>query len=106
MNMITARHADQLAALGSEPRLEIVRLLLRKLPGELSVSDIGVATGIPGSTLSHHLDRLRREQLVTSRREGKFIYYRAGITAIEALISFLYRDCCGGRNQLDLCDSA
>ena len=105
MNM-TTRHADQLAALGSESRLEIVRLLLRALPGELSVTEIGAATGIPGSTLSHHLDRLRREGLVTSRREGKFIYYRAGITAIEALISFLYRDCCGGRDRLSLCDFA
>ncbi len=53
------RYADMFAALGSEPRLRIVRLLLSAHPDGLVVTDIQSETGIAGSTLSPHLEKLK-----------------------------------------------
>ena len=82
------------AALGTEARLQIVRLLLSAHPDGLVVGDIQEDTGIPGSTLSHHLDKLRNEELVTVEREKTFLRYRANTLALEQLLGFLYAECC------------
>jgi ArsR family transcriptional regulator len=92
------RYADMFAALGSEPRLRIVRLLLTAHPEGLVVSEIQEETGIAGSTLSHHLEKLKHDALVTSEREKAFIRYRANAGALEELLGFLYAECCG-RNR-------
>ena len=89
-----AEHADRLAALGNEARLGILKLLLTQYPGEMSAGDISRAAAIPCSTLSHHLDRLRREGLVESRKERQWIWYRANATTLGDLLHFLYHDCC------------
>jgi ATP-dependent Clp protease ATP-binding subunit ClpC len=91
-----AIQADRMAALGNETRLGILQLLLQALPGELAAGDIGRATGIPASTLSHHLERLRKEGLVRSRRDRQWIWYRADTGTLTDLLDFLYRDCCSG----------
>jgi ArsR family transcriptional regulator len=88
------RYADMFAALGAEPRLRIVRLLLAAHPEGLVVSDIQAETGIVGSTLSHHLEKLKIDELVTTEREGTFIRYRANTDALEQLLGFLYAECC------------
>ena len=85
-----------MAALGNEARLGILKLLLNRLPGEVSAGDIAKATGIPNSTLSHHLDRLRREELVKSRKDKQWIWYQANTDTLGDLLNFLYHDCCGG----------
>jgi DNA-binding transcriptional ArsR family regulator len=72
---VTTRYADMLAALGSEARLRIVRLLLSAHPEGLVVGEIGAELGIPPSTLSHHLDKLKNEGLVAVRRESTFLRY-------------------------------
>lgn len=82
------------AALGAEPRLRIMRLLLSAHPDGLVVGDIQAETGIAASTLSHHLEKLRNDELVTAEREKAFIRYRANTTALEALLGFLYAECC------------
>lgn len=89
-----ARFADMFAALGAEPRLRILRLLLSAHPDGLVVSDIQAETGIPGSTLSHHLEKLKNDELVTAEREKAFIRYRANTGTLEALLGFLYAECC------------
>ena len=58
---LTARYADMLSAMGTEPRLRIVRLLLSAHPEGLVVGDIAAELGIANSTLSHHLDKLDRK---------------------------------------------
>ena len=68
-----ARYADMLAALGTETRLRIVRLLLSAHPEGLVVGEIGSELSIPPSTLSHHLDKLKNEGLVSVRRESTFL---------------------------------
>jgi ArsR family transcriptional regulator len=88
------RYADMFAALGAEPRLRIVRLLLSAHPDGMVVHEIQTETGVAGSTLSHHLEKLKIDQLVTAEREKAFIRYRANIEALEELLGFLYAECC------------
>ncbi len=88
------RYADMFAALGTDARLQIVRLLLSAHPDGLVVGEIQQETGIAGSTLSHHLDKLKHESLVTVVREGTFLRYRANTEALEQLLGFLYAECC------------
>jgi DNA-binding transcriptional ArsR family regulator len=89
-----ARFADMLAAMGTEPRLRIVRLLLAAHPAGLIAGDLSAELDIAPSTLSHHLDRLKREDLVRVRREGTFLRYTANTDSLEALLNFLYAECC------------
>src|SRR6185503_6334856 len=90
----TARYADMFAALGSEARLEILRLLLSAHPDGMTVGDIQTETGIPNSTLSHHLEKLRIEGLVDSRKDKQWIWYSANSDVLQDLLSFLYAECC------------
>jgi ArsR family transcriptional regulator, arsenate/arsenite/antimonite-responsive transcriptional repressor len=86
--------ADMFAALGAEPRLRIMRLLLSAHPDGLVVTEIQAETGVAGSTLSHHLEKLKNHRLVVSEREKAFIRYRANVDALEGLLGFLYAECC------------
>ena len=88
------RYADMFAALGAEPRLRIVRLLLSAHPDGLVVGEIQTETGIAGSTLSHHLEKLKNDELVSTTREGTFIRYRANTAGLQELLGFLYAECC------------
>ena len=88
------RYADMFAAMGAEPRLRIMQLLLTAHPQGLIVGDIQEDLGIPASTLSHHLDKLKNEDLVKVRREGTFLWYTANTEALQEIINFLYAECC------------
>jgi ArsR family transcriptional regulator, arsenate/arsenite/antimonite-responsive transcriptional repressor len=89
-----ARYARMLSAMGTEPRLRIMRLLLSAHPAGLVVGEIGAELEIPGSTLSHHLEKLKNEGLVNVRREGTFLWYSASTETLQELIGFLYAECC------------
>src|SRR5271170_3889354 len=89
-----ARYADMLSAMGTEPRLRIMRLLLSAHPEGLVVGDIQSELDIPNSTLSHHLDKLKNEGLVHVRRESTFLRYTANADALQQLLQFLYAECC------------
>jgi DNA-binding transcriptional ArsR family regulator len=91
---MTARFADMLSAMGTEPRLRIVRLLLSAHPEGLVASDIASELEIASSTLSHHLEKLRNESLVNVRRDGTFLWYSANTQALQELLGFLYAECC------------
>lgn len=88
------RYADMFAAMGTESRLRIVRLLLAAHPEGLVVNEIAQDLGIGASTLSHHLDKLKNEGLVTVRREGTYLRYSANTAALQELLGFLYAECC------------
>ena len=90
----TATYADMFAALGAEPRLRILRLLLAAHPDGLVVGEIQNELGIAASTLSHHLDKLKNEDLIAVRRESTFLRYTANTQVLEALLGFLYAECC------------
>ena len=91
---LTTRYADMFSAIGTESRLRIVRLLLSAHPEGLVVGDIGGELEIPSSTLSHHLEKLKNEDLVKVRREGTFLWYSANTDALQELLCFLYAECC------------
>jgi ArsR family transcriptional regulator, arsenate/arsenite/antimonite-responsive transcriptional repressor len=89
-----ARYADMFSAIGTEPRLRIMQLLLSAHPDGLIVGKIQEELDIPNSTLSHHLDKLRTEDLVRVRRESTFLHYTANTAALQDLLRFLYAECC------------
>jgi DNA-binding transcriptional ArsR family regulator len=97
-NEAVVRFAGMFSAIGNEARLQIVRLLLLAHPEGMVVGEIGTQLDIPASTLSHHLDKLRREHLIQVRRAGTFLHYTANTAALEELLGFLYAECCI-RNQ-------
>ena len=88
------RYADMFAAMGAEPRLRIMQLLLTAHPEGMVAGDLQNELGIPASTLSHHLDKLKNEGLVRVRRDGTFLWYTADTEALQDIISFLYVRCC------------
>src|ERR1700712_2905475 len=89
-----ARYADMLAAMGTEPRLRIMQLLLSAHPDGMVVGEIGGELEIPNSTLSNHLEKLKNENLVNVRREGTYLWYSANADALRDLLGFLYAECC------------
>jgi ArsR family transcriptional regulator, arsenate/arsenite/antimonite-responsive transcriptional repressor len=89
-----AKYADMFTAMGTEPRLRIMQLLLSAHPDGLVVGEIQSELGVPNSTLSHHLEKLKNEQLVKVRRESTFLWYTANTEALEELLGFLYAECC------------
>ena len=88
------KYADMLSAMGAEPRLRIMHLLLSAHPDGLVVAEIQEELGIPNSTLSHHLEKLKNEDLVQVQRESTFLRYRANTESLQELLSFLYSECC------------
>lgn len=85
-----------LAALAHESRLEAFRALVIAGPGGLCVGDLQAALGIPMTTLSFHLKELTRAGLLTSRQEGRFIYYAPAFAVMGGLLGFLTDKCCAG----------
>jgi DNA-binding transcriptional ArsR family regulator len=88
------RFADMFSAMGTESRLRIMQLLLTAHPEGLIVGDIAGELDIPSSTLSHHLEKLKNEDLVRIRREGTFLWYTANTKTLQQLLGFLYAECC------------
>jgi DNA-binding transcriptional ArsR family regulator len=89
-----ARYADMFAAMGNEARLRIMQLLLSAHPEGMIVGDIQAELEIPNSTLSHHLDKLRNEDLVQVRRNGTFLWYTVNTGVLSEILTFLYAECC------------
>ena len=89
-----ARYADMFAAMGAESRLRIMQLLLWAHPEGLVVGEIQEELGISASNLSHHLDKLKNEELVRVSREGTYLRYTANTEALQEILTFLYAECC------------
>jgi ArsR family transcriptional regulator, arsenate/arsenite/antimonite-responsive transcriptional repressor len=96
-----AKYSDMFAAMGTEPRLRIMQLLLSAHPEGLVVGEIQEELDIPNSTLSHHLDKLKAEGLVHVRRASTFLHYTASTEALQELLQFLYAECCTRNNALE-----
>ncbi len=89
-----ARYADMFSAMGAEARLRVMRVLLAAHPQGMIAGDIGAELDIPASTLSHHLEKLKSEDLVEVRRESTFLWYSANTGVLQELLGFLYAECC------------
>jgi len=95
-----SRYADMFSAMGGEPRLRIMRVLLAAHPDGMVVGEIGEELGIPDSTLSHHLDKLKSQDLISVKRQGTFLRYTANTATLEELLGFLYAECCTRNNAV------
>lgn len=89
-----AKYADMFSAIGSEARLRIVQLLLSAHPEGLVAGEIQEELDIPPSTLSHHLDKLRAEDLISVQRQSTFLRYTANTPVLQELLQFLVLECC------------
>src|SRR5437879_13754185 len=96
-----AKYADMFSAMATEARLRIMQLLLSAHPDGLVVGDIQAELDIPNSTLSHHLDKLKSEELVLVRRESTFLRYTANTEALQQVLQFLYAECCTRNKALN-----
>ncbi|MDX1914576.1 MAG: metalloregulator ArsR/SmtB family transcription factor [Methylophilus sp.] len=85
-----------LSSLAQEARLEIFRLLVQAGHEGLSAGVIGESLQIPASTLSFHLKELSHAGLINSKQVTRFIYYSANYDAMNDLLAFLTKNCCGG----------
>ena len=88
------RTAQRFSALGAEPRLQVLRLLLAAHPEGMVAGEVQEELGIPASTLSHHLEKLRQVGLITVRRDGTYLWYSADTEALREIMNFLYEECC------------
>ncbi len=75
-----------------------MRLLLSAHPNGMVVGEIGSELAMPGSSLSHHLEKLKHERLISVKRESTFLRYSANTKTLQDLLGFLYAECCT-RNQ-------
>lgn len=94
------QYAAMFSALGNEARLRIMQLLLQAHPDGLVVGEIQRELDIPNSTLSHHLDKLKNEDLVRVSRETTFLRYTANTEALQGVLKFLYAECCTRSNAV------
>ena len=92
--MTDAHAAPMLAALGSEVRLSLFRLLMRSGSEGISVTGLQRVSGIPASTLGHHVAALVSTGLVSQERQGRELICRAEYTDIRLLSAFLLSECC------------
>jgi ArsR family transcriptional regulator len=88
-----------LAALAQDTRLSIFRLLVQAGPEGVPAGSIGEALEVPPATLSFHLKELVHAGMVSSRQQGRFIYYSADFEQMAALMTFLTQNCCQGMPQ-------
>jgi DNA-binding transcriptional ArsR family regulator len=87
--------ASSFAALGSEQRLTVLRVLVRAGPAGLSIGDLGTRSGVAGSTLTHHMKILSSAGLVSQTRQGRSIICAAvAYDQLHNLADFLVNACC------------
>jgi len=101
--METKHVLGALAALSQEHRLAIFRLLVEHAPEGLYAGEIAERLSVAPPTLSFHLKELSQAGLIASRQDGRFIWYRADLNAMNGLVGYLTENCC---RASAVCDAA
>ncbi len=91
------RASTLLKAMSNQHRLMI---LCQLVPGEKCVGELEQIVGLSQSALSQHLARLRRDNLVATRREAQTIHYSLAGEEASAVIETLYGLYCGTEAML------
>ena len=92
--------ASTFAALGSEQRLEVLRVLVRAGTEGLSIGQLGERSGVTGSTLTHHMKILTQAELVRQEKQGRSIICAAvAYDELRALSAFLLKECCADSDE-------
>lgn len=94
INLTQEEAAQGFAAIGSEARLQVVLALVKAGGKGLAVGDIQKRTGMPASTLAHHLRFLAAASLIEQVKEGRSIINRANFGHLENLASYILKECC------------
>lgn len=97
--MQTKQAIAVLSALAQESRLAVYRLLVEHAPDGLAASAIAEHLGLANATLSFHLKELVHAGLITSRQDGRFIYYSPVLEAMNELVSYLTENCCSATGK-------
>jgi len=92
--MATKRALAALSALAQESRLAVFRLLVEHSPDGLTAGAVAEKLALAPATLSFHLKELSRAGLIASRQDGRFIWYRADVEAMNGLVAYLTDKCC------------
>src|SRR5258705_11177043 len=95
--LVVTRCADRFSAIGAEPRLQIVRLLLSAHPTGMVAGELPGELGIPALSLSHHLEKLRQVGLLAVRPGGSFLYSTARTDGRGAVLGFHYQEACSAK---------
>ncbi|NVO24331.1 helix-turn-helix domain-containing protein [Donghicola mangrovi] len=97
---------DQLTALGHPVRLAVFRLLMRRYPDRVPAGELATALDVKSSTMSTYLAVLQRAGLVQQTRVGTSLLYTADMANVRQMFDFLLVDCCRGRPDLCMPNSA
>src|SRR6516162_9909232 len=101
--MKASETVEALGALAHEHRLAIYRLLVEKGPDGLSAGDIAERIGLVPSSLTFHVQSLQRAGLITQRRVSRQLFYSADFAAMNELVDYLTKNCCGGMQCASVC---
>jgi DNA-binding transcriptional ArsR family regulator len=99
--METSKVVMALAALAQATRLSVYRLLVEHAPDGLPAGQIAERLGLPAPTLSFHLKEMWRAGLIAPRQDGRFVWYRADLAAMNALVGYLTENCCSASSTCD-----
>ena len=86
-------------SLSSGVRLDIYRLLVKVGPEGLVAGEIASTLAVPPTNLSFHLKALTHARLVAVVQEGRFQRYRANLSLMQELITYLTEECCSGHPE-------
>lgn len=88
-----------LGAMAHEGRLNLFRLLIQEGPQGSPVGELATAAGLKFGTASAQLAILEQANLVSTRREGRSIFYQPEFSTVIALVTYLMKDCCSGSDS-------
>ncbi len=88
------RAALGFAAIGATARLDVLKALVRAGMNGLPVCEIRRRTGLPASTLAHHLRMLKDAELISQEKRGRSVINAANFDQLEQLAQFILSECC------------
>ena len=89
-----------LSALAQPTRLDVFQLLVKHEPEGLPAGEVARRLAVPHNTMSTHLAILTRAGLIGAERHSRTIIYRASLARFRGLVTYLLKDCCGGRAEI------
>ncbi len=85
---------EAFASLSQETRLRVFKLIIEFGDAGLAPKQMAKELKIPDNTLSFHLSHLTNSGLISSKREGRQLFYSANTELVNGLIDFLKENCC------------
>ena len=73
-------------ALNDSTRRAILEMLQKK---DMTAGDIADKFNISFPSISHHLDLLKQAQLVTTKKEGQYVFYSLNTTVMDEIVKWL-----------------